>query len=215
MNFEEEPTATPRDYRPGQFSLWTLLLLSTAIGTLAAAFQLPQQCYEVDQQRKQLEQLESASLSEPWKMINCQRRYPGSVPSDDWLIYLPPDHQFQIACSTLRSDSETGLPTSVAPLTPGEHVVAIRYAIADDQWLVQTRVDDQAILEERLPRSWNPQLGEYSPTRQIAGIKAYPNQPYLLLHNEIFYTPDPGIGGGKSSRNSQTGLRVWIEKREP
>ncbi|MCC9605030.1 hypothetical protein LOC68_25010 [Blastopirellula sp. JC732] len=214
MSFEEPPASEPNPRRFGQFSLLTLILLTTTIGVLIPLFTLPQQCAQARLQLSHLLRLETDAFQQPWRQISASRRnVPGSQ-GFAWEVFVPNGDHFQLAWTTsgLQTDRATNIATNAASLTAGEHVIVIRYLRENEVWLLQTLVDDRVVLEERQPATWNPQLGSYSPSSGIDAVQMPPQAGRCFLHDEVFCMPDREIEEAENSGKAATGLRVWIEK---
>ncbi|EAQ81184.1 hypothetical protein [Blastopirellula marina] len=215
MNLDEETPASPPLRRPGQFGILTLMLLSMAIAAWVAAFQLPQQCRQARVELDALRRLTNADEQEPWRRLSAIPFTGRNITGFLWAVYLPPQASYRIAWTTARSPDSGGAFVSMesAPISAGEHEIAIRYFFEDDHWVAQTRIDDQVSFEQQLPADWNLQLGSFDLMKNRGGVEQPANQA-CVLHDEIYYTPDETRSNRPSTKNSNTGLRVWLEPIE-
>lgn len=146
MSFDQPSSSESAGPRVGQFSLLTLLLLTTTIGVLLPLVLLPGQCQQVRVEISTLWPLESVARQRPWHQISVARQNVTGSQGFGWQVYIPNGEEFQLAWTTNRPapSPEATIATAAAPLPPGEHTLVIRYQQqANETWLIETLVDDQ------------------------------------------------------------------------
>ncbi|TWT31841.1 hypothetical protein [Blastopirellula retiformator] len=134
-----------------------------------------------------------------------------------WRVYLPPDNKYQLCVATQNVDQAYDLKrpkpeaSMIAPIAPGEHELMLTYEKEEDEWTIAVTVDGQIILEEKQPADWNLGRGS-SGGSLVQKNRHFTTDEPLKLFDRVFFVPLPNKPNSASSKDSNTGLRLWVEK---
>ena len=212
---ESTPAVAPRRRR-WQWNLWTIILLTAAVGGWTAYFEISGR---TEKTRAEIETLETLArrltVGNPDQFAVVE---PHPVWHDDnrFQVYLPAGRTYRLKVATRQID-DNGLaePRWQAAIEPGEHEIAIvQKKLPDDEgWQVTVTVDGQTVIEGTEPVEWNDGSG-WSGGGGHSRVTQLPLDKPLILQRRRFSVAQPGGGSRSPNRGPVNGMLLWIEKQD-
>ena len=210
-----EPTAAvaPRRRR-WQWNLWTIILLTAAVASWTAYFEISSR---TEKARSEVETLETLArrltVTNPDQFAVVE---PHPLWQDDnrYQVYLPAGQMYRLKLATREVDNQgLAVPRWQAAIARGEHEIAfVQKKLPDDQgWQVTITVDGQALIEGHEPAEWCDGRG-WSGSGGYSRVTQLPVDKPLILLRRRFSIAQPGGGSSVPHQGPLNGMLLWIEK---
>jgi len=225
MQQEVAPTvAAPR--RRFQYSLSTLMLLTTIVACLAALWATYRELKQaradrqaaIEEVKKYREEMGYLEIDDP-KKIHARgvRLIPNAAVAHrwSWRVYLPGARQFQVYASTSRIPID-GFPAERWPpirTAPGENLIdASAEQGRDGKWYLSVHVRDV----RGASRPMAPWKSGCSRGVSEDGQQTWePDKPLILLRYQNDVEISPGHFESVEPPGTSDGIMIWIEEEKP
>lgn len=216
----DSQATTPPKPSALRFSLYTLMSATAVFAVWMAYYLTVQETQRMESQLPSLRNLARELYVEDPTWYAAVR--PHELSDDDfrWRVYLPPGGKYQLCLADKNFNAysnpkrEKPAPSIVAPIESGEHAVSLAYEKAGEEWTIQVNVDGQVIMQETQPADWNLGIGSVGGS-DISNTRQFSTDAPMDLFDRVFnIRDDPDNPYSSSPRNSETGLRLWVEKLE-
>ena len=131
-----------------------------------------------------------------------------------WDVFLPSSSSYRI-CLAMDDLGPNDFPAAetTARLQGGRNEIELRYLKQDQHIVAQIWINGVIAIESARPKAWDNSNG-YSTTSDVSASQSFPADQPLKLLNLRLSVPTP-TGGGRTHRNADKGVFIWIEPAPP
>ncbi|MGY8769344.1 MAG: hypothetical protein ACKVH8_13080 [Pirellulales bacterium] len=194
-----------------QFSVLTIMLLTAAVGVWVAQIQTTEQ---TEQMRLEIPSLQKAAreliITDPNQYAAVQ--HPMIWNNDfRWRIYLPEDHQYQLAFATEEIDSNNLVePFDTKVIEPGEYELELQYEKEkDDSFRITVLLDKEVIFEKLHPAGWNDNSGSSGSSNISDSVQRDVDAPLEIMRTRFHQRDEKG--NTSSAKGPTNGILIWLD----